>query len=134
MKRAYKFYFIFLGAILVVFLVLIITNNANRKDIKKVQEATPTIQINNATDKPTAKKTYTSNSSTTKIKFTNKYGTATTICNHSGCTNTIATSGDTNCCTVHSNKCAECGCYIDEDALFCIDCLLEAIDKIKSEN
>lgn len=55
--------------------------------------------------------------------FTNSYGTATTKCAHNGCSNTIASSGDTNCCIVHSNKCLNCGKYIDEDALFCMDCL-----------
>ena len=55
--------------------------------------------------------------------FTNSYGTTTTKCAHSGCNNTIASSGDTNCCIVHSNKCLNCGKYIDEDAFFCMDCL-----------
>lgn len=55
--------------------------------------------------------------------FTNSYGTATTKCVHNGCNNTIASSGDTNCCIVHSNKCLNCGKYIDEDAFFCMDCL-----------
>ena len=55
--------------------------------------------------------------------FTNDYGTRTTICAHSGCTNYIASSGDTNCCTEHSNKCFNCGKYIDEDAMYCMDCL-----------
>ena len=55
--------------------------------------------------------------------FTNKYGTATTNCAHAGCDNYIASSGDTNCCTVHSNTCQNCGKYIDEDALYCMDCL-----------
>ena len=59
--------------------------------------------------------------------FTNKYGTATTKCAHPGCNNYIATSGDTNCCTTHSRKCLECGCYIDEDALYCVSCLRKAI-------
>lgn len=58
--------------------------------------------------------------------FTNKYGTRNTICAHSGCTNCIATSGNTNCCTTHSNRCYECGCYIDEDASWCVDCLAKA--------
>ncbi len=62
--------------------------------------------------------------------FTNKYGTRTTICAHSGCTNYIASSGDTNCCTVHSNRCLECYSYIDEDAMFCISC----IEKAANEN
>ena len=59
--------------------------------------------------------------------FTNKYGTSTTKCAHSGCTNYIASSGDTNCCTVHSSRCIECGCYIDEDANWCMDCIKGAL-------
>ena len=59
--------------------------------------------------------------------FTNKYGTRDTLCAHLGCTNYIASSGDTNCCTTHSNKCYECGCYIDEDASWCVDCLTKAV-------
>ena len=58
--------------------------------------------------------------------FTNKYGTPTTKCAHTGCNNYIAPSGDTNCCTVHSNRCADCGKYIDEDAMYCMDCLYKA--------
>lgn len=64
-----------------------------------------------------------SGSSTTSTVFTNKYGTATTKCAHSGCNNYIASSGDTNCCTTHSNRCLRCGKYIDEDATYCIDCI-----------
>ena len=52
--------------------------------------------------------------------FTNEYGTSTTKCAHAGCTRPIASSGDTNCCTVHSSTCAKCGRYIDEDATWCI--------------
>ena len=59
--------------------------------------------------------------------FTNKYGTSTTKCAHSGCSNYIASSGDTNCCTTHSRRCIECSCYIDEDANWCIDCLTGAL-------
>ncbi len=66
-----------------------------------------------------------SNRSTTS--FTNKYGTATTTCAHRGCTKYIASSGDTNCCSTHSNRCGECRCYIDEDATFCMSCLTEAL-------
>lgn len=76
-------------------------------------------------------KTYSSYSSGTKSSgnsttpFTNKYGTRTTKCAHKGCNNYIASSGDTNCCTVHSNKCLNCGKYIDEDAMYCMDCLTD---------
>ena len=63
----------------------------------------------------------------TAVAFTNKFGTATTKCAHKGCSNYIASSGDTNCCTTHSRKCLECGCYIDEDAMYCMDCIEKAI-------
>lgn len=59
--------------------------------------------------------------------FTNKFGTASTVCAHSGCSRTIAKSGDTNCCTTHSNKCGNCKCYIDEDAMYCMTCLSNAL-------
>ena len=59
--------------------------------------------------------------------FTNRYGTESTVCAHPGCTNYIAESGDTNCCTSHSARCLQCGCYIDEDAVFCMQCLEEAL-------
>ena len=65
--------------------------------------------------------------------FTNRFGTPTTICNHTGCNNYIASSGDTNCCTTHSKKCAECGCYVDEDALWCMSCIEKAIDQIQGK-
>lgn len=58
--------------------------------------------------------------------FRNKYGTATTKCAHSGCSNYIAASGDTNCCVTHSNLCTDCNCYIDEDAAWCVSCLQNA--------
>lgn len=76
---------------------------------------------------------YTSRKKDT-TKFTNKYGSSTTICAHSGCKNYIATSGDTNCCTVHSNKCLNCNKYIDEDAVYCMDCLTEAIGSSSSSS
>lgn len=55
--------------------------------------------------------------------FTNVYGTPTTRCAHKGCHNYIASSGDTNCCEKHSNRCLECNKYIDEDALYCMSCI-----------
>ena len=58
--------------------------------------------------------------------FTNKYGTPTTKCAHAGCNNYIASSGDTNCCTAHSNRCPDCNKYIDEDAFWCVSCLTVA--------
>ena len=59
--------------------------------------------------------------------FTNKYGTPSTKCAHPGCNNKIASSGDTNCCTTHSRRCLNCGKYIDEDAMYCMDCITNAV-------
>jgi|GEM_PF-2154588 len=70
---------------------------------------------------------YSSYTSSYSSSFTNDYGTSTTKCAHSGCSRYIASSGDTNCCTVHSNKCGNCRCYIDEDAMYCMDCLMDAL-------
>lgn len=63
--------------------------------------------------------------------FTNDYGTPTTVCAHKGCSRYIATSGDSNCCIAHSQNCLNCGCYIDEDAIYCMDCLSESITSSK---
>lgn len=70
--------------------------------------------------------TNSSKNRSNSASFTNKYGTPTTKCAHPGCNNYIAPSGDTNCCTSHSNRCADCGKYIDEDAMYCMDCLYKA--------
>ena len=59
--------------------------------------------------------------------FTNKYGSRTTKCAVSGCNNYIASSGDTNCCVTHSNKCGNCRCYIDGDAMYCMSCISGSI-------
>ncbi len=60
-------------------------------------------------------------------RFSNKFGTPSTICAHSGCSAFIASSGDTNCCKIHSNRCGNCNCYIDEDAMYCMSCLEDAL-------
>ena len=73
-----------------------------------------------------------SSKSSYSTSFTNKYGTSTTKCAHPGCDNYIASSGDTNCCTVHSNRCLNCRKYIDEDATCCIDCLTEGLSSKSS--
>jgi uncharacterized protein with FMN-binding domain len=78
--------------------------------------------------------TSTKSSSSSSTAFTNKYGTATTKCAHSGCNNYIASSGDTNACEKHSNKCLNCGKYIDEDAMYCMDCLTKAASKSSSSS
>lgn len=66
--------------------------------------------------------------------FTNKFGTRTTKCAHSGCTNYIATTGDTNCCTIHSKRCLECNANIDEDAVWCMSCLEKASEQASKKS
>ena len=61
--------------------------------------------------------------------FYNKFGTPTTHCAHLGCNNYIAKYGDTNCCTLHSAKCLNCSTYIDEDAVYCMECIEKATKK-----
>ena len=70
---------------------------------------------------------YNSNNNTSG-SFTNKYGTKTTKCAHSGCNNYIASSGDTNCCIQHSRRCLNCYKYIDEDAMYCMSCISSALE------
>ncbi len=79
------------------------------------------VQISFPSNKPTTSSQTSSVGSNTA--FTNKYGTATTKCVVSGCDNNIASSGDTNCCATHSNRCLNCDCYIDGDAMYCMSCL-----------
>ena len=85
---------------------------------------------NNTSNNNTNSNSSSSSSSySSSSSFTNNFGTPTTKCNHSGCTRYIASSGDTNCCTVHSNRCGTCGKYIDEDASYCMDCIRKALNK-----
>lgn len=77
-------------------------------------------------EKPVEEPAATEKTGATEAVFTNEYGTSSTQCAHTGCTRPIASSGDTNCCTVHSNTCAKCGRYIDEDATWCMKCLTSA--------
>ncbi|MBQ7119639.1 MAG: hypothetical protein IJO09_05445 [Oscillospiraceae bacterium] len=68
-----------------------------------------------------------SGSGAASSSFSNAYGTPDTVCVVSGCNKKIASSGDTNCCTSHSNCCGECGKYIDGDAMYCMSCIKDAI-------
>lgn len=91
--------------------------------------STPTQTLRTTTTKasqPTPTRSSSSYSSYGTSSFTNKYGTRTTKCVISGCSNYIASSGDTNCCVSHSNRCLECRKYIDGDAAYCMDCILGA--------
>lgn len=68
--------------------------------------------------------------------FRNYYGTPTTKCSDRWfneetlsfvhCDKYIAKTGDTRYCEEHSHKCGECYCYIDQDAMYCMDCLEDA--------
>ena len=93
-----------------------------------VPTATPT-SVPTATPKKSTISSKGNSSSDSWSSFTNKYGTPTTRCAHPGCSNYIASSGDTNCCVSHSRRCLECGTYIDEDAVYCMDCIDKALRK-----
>ena len=95
---------------------------ANDGDPEKVSALRQQIADNYTYKVLTGESSTTSKDSSTFV-FTNSYGNVDTKCAHTGCTNAIASSGDTNCCVMHSNKCLNCGKYIDEDAMFCMDCL-----------
>lgn len=65
----------------------------------------------------------------TAVRFTNKHDgvTENSYCSYPGCPQKVAPSGDTCYCKFHSEKCLECGCYIDADAIYCMDCILKAL-------
>lgn len=48
-------------------------------------------------------------------------------CLHEKCTNMAAITGYSHYCKMHSNQCMECGNYIDEAAVFCLNCIFEAL-------
>ena len=126
-------------AIAVVVLIVIALTPVTATPRRAVTTVEPTVMVTaTPTVTPTKEKTSNVSSSkdtvSTKTSFTNKFGTPTTKCAHPGCNNYIASSGDTNCCTTHSNKCAECGKYIDEDATYCMDCLTKAAKKVNSSS
>ncbi len=81
------------------------------------------VSMQNRTTSTSSSSSESSSYTTNDKNFSNKYGTATTKCSHSSCDKYIAPTGDTNCCITHSNKCGNCGKYIDEDALYCMDCI-----------
>ena len=60
--------------------------------------------------------------------FNNEFGSIDTPCAYPGCSRTIVTSGDSNCCSVHSNRCLNCSRYIDGDAVYCMRCIEEAVN------
>lgn len=60
-------------------------------------------------------------------RFTNSFGTPTTICARAGCNEYIASSGDTHNCETHSGRCIGCNIFIDGDALMCLSCIERAL-------
>lgn len=54
-------------------------------------------------------------------------------CQYIGCKKMAASTGDTNYCESHSAKCLECGCYINDDAMYCLNCLMNALRNIKNQ-
>jgi tetratricopeptide (TPR) repeat protein len=97
-------------------------------DISSVEEGWITIdERSTVTDTSTGTAIDSEKNTANEVNFTNDFGTPTTVCAHRGCSNYIASSGDTNCCEAHSNKCLNCGKYIDGDAMYCMDCLAAAL-------
>ena len=82
-----------------------------------------------ASKKSSSSSTTSSSSSSSSGSFTNAYGSPTTKCAYPGCNNPVASSGDTNCCSAHSNRCLNCGKLIDSDAMYCMSCLSKALQQ-----
>ena len=93
---------------------------------EKTNVQSESISLNSSSDNQSSHSSSEMKSIPTK-SFTNKYGTPTTKCAVSGCDNYIASSGDTNCCVLHSNRCKNCDKYIDGDAIYCMDCIMEVL-------
>ncbi len=110
-----------------VVMCLIVTQGKNPNQSKNSSSSSS--NSSHSSSSSSSSKSYNSYSSSKSSSFTNKFGTSTTKCAHSGCNNYIAPSGNTNCCTTHSNRCLDCNCYIDEDAMYCIDCLVKAYEQ-----
>lgn len=133
MKKSVKFMSMFLSLVLLISTVSIFTSCSNSKSSKYEETTTKktssTYSGSYSASSGSSSSTNSSSSSSSKSQssFTNKFGTRTTKCAISGCTNYIASSGDTNCCTKHSRKCMECYCYIDSDAMYCMSCLEKAL-------
>lgn len=124
----------------IIFSIVFCLSSCSSKSSTTNTSYNPSYSTNNDSSKSSSyssDKSYSSNykksTSKSNSSFTNAYGTPTTKCAHLGCNNYIASSGDTNCCTLHSNKCAECGKYIDEDALYCISCLKRAAEQVYND-
>ena len=116
----------FFGLLIVIFVVFVVAVNPSKESKAKPQSTSQSGTSSYSSS--------SSSSGSTSSSFTNLYGTPTTVCAHKGCTNYIASSGDTNCCAIHSNKCLECGKYIDEDATWCMSCLYKATNSSNSSS
>lgn len=117
--------YVFLTLLVVMSLLTGCDNNYEYDSKTDSYSSSPTTNSSTGSSSSSSSSNKTSGSSTTS--FTNAYGTSTTKCAHPGCNNYIASSGDTNCCTTHSNRCLNCNKYIDEDATYCMSCLTKSI-------
>lgn len=122
---------VFLALIVICFFAAVLINSG-KSNVGKTSSKNYYITTKMHYTTSSSYSSYGSSSGSYSNSFSNKYGTPTTICAHTGCKNYIASSGDTNCCTTHSNKCLECHKYIDEDAAYCTDCLYKAAKQIKN--
>lgn len=116
-----EFGIIKLALIVIVIVIFCVANFSD--DSSSTSSTSSTSRSNNYSN---SSKSYYNNEYSS---FTNEYGSPSTICAHPGCTRTIASSGDTNCCTTHSNRCLNCRKYIYEDAAYCMSCLEKAFEK-----
>ncbi len=124
----------FIIALTVILMLLLIACGSSASKPSTQPTSTPIPTASPSSVKNTSSSTSGAVSSTSKSTFTNAYGTSTTKCAHPGCNNYIAPSGDTNCCTTHSKKCLNCGKYIDEDAMYCMDCISHSVTSNSSNN
>lgn len=65
----------------------------------------------------------------TYIKLGEKVKVKPEKCQHNGCSNEAVTMGNSKYCEEHSNKCAECKRYTNEDTTFCIECIANGIQQ-----
>lgn len=55
-------------------------------------------------------------------EYSNVYDKQWVKCSHAGCNLEIALTGDSSCCTIHSQKCLECGKNVTENNVYCREC------------
>lgn len=103
------------------------STSVNNSTLPQTTQNTEETVQSEITDEGSPKQTESTQQDTTEIPttkgfFTNAYGTPTTICAHRGCNMYIVSSGNSNCCRVHSSTCKECGIFINEGETLCQHC------------